>query len=111
MHRPHHRMGMQPLRPAPGSVLLDTVLCRQGASKTERLTSLHTASSQPQKQRLRWRRPRAKTPRAMCSNYRKESLMDMDLELIDLGDAKEETKGWNVLIPTEEEPGMPFGRE
>lgn len=37
--------------------------------------------------------------------------MDKDLELTDLGDAKEETKGWNVLIPAEEEPSMPFGRE
>ena len=35
--------------------------------------------------------------------------MDEHLELIDLGDAKEETKGWNILQPPEEAVGAPFG--
>lgn len=35
--------------------------------------------------------------------------MEQDLELIDLGDAKEETKGWNILQSTEEAVGAPFG--
>jgi hypothetical protein len=35
--------------------------------------------------------------------------MDKDLELIDLGDAKEETKGWNVLRPAEDSPGLIYG--
>jgi hypothetical protein len=35
--------------------------------------------------------------------------MDDDLELIDLGDAKEETRGWNIFLPPEEAPGAPFG--
>lgn len=37
--------------------------------------------------------------------------MDKELELTDLGDAKEETNGWRVLIPSDEVPGMPFGPE
>lgn len=35
--------------------------------------------------------------------------MENDLELIDLGDAKEETKGWNILQPPEDGMGAPFG--
>ena len=34
--------------------------------------------------------------------------MDKDLELIDLGDAKEETKGLNAPLPDEESPGLPY---
>ena len=37
--------------------------------------------------------------------------MDKDLELIDLGNAKEETKGLNTELPDEEMPGKPFGRD
>jgi hypothetical protein len=44
----------------------------------------------------------------MRSNQPKESTMDEDLELIDLGDAKEATKGWGAPQPKEEEPSMPF---
>ena len=41
-------------------------------------------------------------------NQLKESIMDEDLELIDLGDAKETTKGWGAPTPKEEEPSLPF---
>lgn len=35
--------------------------------------------------------------------------MDKDLELIDLGDAKEETKGNWSLAPKEENQAFPYG--
>lgn len=35
--------------------------------------------------------------------------MDKDLELIDLGDAKEETKGLNDMRPREEDLSYPHG--
>ena len=35
--------------------------------------------------------------------------MDEHLELVDLGDAKEETKGWNIFLPAEDNPAMPYG--
>lgn len=34
--------------------------------------------------------------------------MDHVIELIDLGDAKEETKGLFDHVPDEENPGMPY---
>jgi hypothetical protein len=35
--------------------------------------------------------------------------MDKDLELTDLGDAKEETKGLNLPAPREENQSFPWG--
>ena len=35
--------------------------------------------------------------------------MDKDLELIDLGDAKEETKGTNAQLPREEDESFMLG--
>lgn len=35
--------------------------------------------------------------------------MDNDLELVDLGDAKEETQGTYTLAPREENQSLPFG--
>lgn len=35
--------------------------------------------------------------------------MDEELELIDLGDAKEVTKGNNTMMPQEENVAFPFG--
>ena len=40
-----------------------------------------------------------------------ESNMEEALELIDLGDAKEVTNGWRTHLPSDEAPGMPFGRD
>lgn len=37
--------------------------------------------------------------------------MDKDLELIDLGDAKQETKGLYQPAPREEDVSFPFGIE
>lgn len=37
--------------------------------------------------------------------------MDQDLELIDLGDAKEETKGLFTNVKEEELPGIPYRQE
>jgi hypothetical protein len=35
--------------------------------------------------------------------------MDSELELIDLGDAKEQTKGIYTMMPREESPAFPYG--
>ncbi len=37
--------------------------------------------------------------------------MDKDLELIDLGDAKEETKGWIFELPFEDSGSGPWKRD
>ncbi len=48
-------------------------------------------------------------PKAHRSNQPKESDMDNDLELIDLGDAKEETKGTNAQLPREDDESFILG--
>ena len=73
--------------------------------RTGRLAVLMGAAAPPYRRCACGRRP---TARAMCSNQPKESVMDEDLDLIDLGDAKEATKGWGAPEPREEEPSLPF---